>query len=114
MISVRIEESEKRVYVDVSGYINAREAKDFLNKYKQSTRGIKSPQYTLIVTPAVFECEVAEDIRNVCMSFFKTGYKKMYLVDPNSYIMSIMSLGPLEKKMFTKSVKIVKSINDIK
>ncbi len=99
MISMRIEESEKRVYIDVNGYINAKESREFLTKYKQQTRGIKSSQYTLVVTPSVFECETNEDIRSVCMSFFKTGYKKIYLVDPNSYIMSIMSLGPLEKKI---------------
>ncbi len=34
MILSRISEGEKRVYVDVSGYITKKDAKEFLNKYK--------------------------------------------------------------------------------
>ena len=33
MINMRIEGSEKRVYIDVSGYIDTNESKNFLNKY---------------------------------------------------------------------------------
>lgn len=114
MISARVDENEKRVYIDVSGYINSRDAREFINKYKQIIKGIKLSQYNLVVTPSIFECENKEDIRTVCMTFFKTGYKKIYLVDPNDYIMSIMSLGAIEKKLFTKSVKIVKTTNAVK
>ncbi|MGL5346358.1 MAG: hypothetical protein ACRDA3_03325 [Peptostreptococcaceae bacterium] len=114
MLSIQIDDTQKRVYVEVSGYINKKESSDFLNQYKQMTRGIRSSQYNLVVKTSMFDCEEVDDIRNVCMAFMKSGYKKMYLVDPNSYIMSTMSLGPIEKKLFTKSVKIVKSVNDIK
>ena len=114
MISSRISESEKIVYVDVSGYITSKEASDFIKSYKQMTKGMKVSQYRLVVTPSVFECENNEDIRNVCMSFFKSGYKKMYLVDPKNYIMGNLTLGTMEKKLFTKSVKIIGSINDLK
>jgi hypothetical protein len=35
---MRIEGSEKRVYIDVSGYIDTNESKNFLNKYNQLIR----------------------------------------------------------------------------
>lgn len=114
MLSIQIDDTQKRVYVEVSGYINKKEAKDFLNQYKQMTKGLRSSQYNLVVKTSMFECEEMGDIKTVCMAFMKTGYKKMYLVDPNSYIMNTMSLGPIEKKLFTKSVKVVKTVNDIK
>lgn len=114
MLNVRISEVEKIVYIEVKGYISSNEAKRFLNNYKQNTRSIKSNQYRLVVTPSVFECENNEDLRSVCMSFFKSGYKKIYLVDPNNYIMGIMNLGKIEQKMFNKSVKVISSIKEIK
>lgn len=112
MINTRVVEEEKKVYINVSGYITSRDAREFLNNYKQITRGIKSSQYKLVVTPSMFECENSDDIRTVCMALLKTGYKKMYLVDPNDYIMSTMSLGAMEKKLFFKSVNVVKNKAD--
>lgn len=114
MLNIRTSEAEKIVYIEVSGYISSNEAKKFLNNYKQNTRSIKSNQYKLVVTPSIFECENNEDLRTICMSFFKSGYKKMYLVDPNNYIATIMNLGKIEQKMFNKTVKVVSSINNIK
>lgn len=114
MISARVSEGEKIVYVDVSGYITSRDANNFIRDYKQMTKGVKTSQYRLVVTPSIFECEDNEDIRTVCMSFLKSGYKKMYLVDPRNYIMGTLSLGTMEKKLFTKSVKIIGNVNDIK
>lgn len=114
MINGRISEEEKIVYIKVSGYITSNEAKKFLNDYKQMTRGIRISQYRLVITPSIFECENNEDLRTVCMSFFKNGYKKMYLVDPNNYIRGIMNLGKLEQKLFNKSVKVIKSVKEIR
>lgn len=114
MINARVSEGEKTVYIEVSGYITSNEAKKFLNDYKQMTRGIRSSQYRLVITPSIFECENNEDLRTVCMSFFKNGYKKMYLVDPNNYIRGIMNLGKLEQKLFNKSVKVIKSVKEIR
>lgn len=114
MISSKVSESERMVYVDVSGYINRQEASNFIKNYKLMTKGIKTSQYRLVVTPSVFECESNEDIRTVCMLFLKSGYKRMYLVDPRDYIMSSLTLGAMEKKLFVKSVKIISNINDIK
>lgn len=114
MITARIVESEKRIHVDVSGYITSNDAKKFIGEYKQMTRSIKSSQYKLVVIPSVFECESKEDLRTVCMSFYKSSYRSMYLVDPNNYIMSIMSLGPIEKRMFLKVVKIVSRKEDVR
>jgi hypothetical protein len=62
----------------------------------------------------MFECENEADIKNVCMMFYKTGYRKIYLVDPNNYIMSNIKLSGLEKKMFLSVVKIVKSSGEIR
>lgn len=112
MINTSVVEEEKKVYINVSGYITSRDAREFLNNYKQITREIKSSQYKLIVTPSIFECENNDDIRSVCMALFKTGYRKMYLVDPDNYIMNTMSLGAMEKKLFFKSVKVVKTKDD--
>lgn len=114
MIKARVVEEEKKVYVDVNGFITNKDARNFLNEYKQMTRGLKSSQYKLVVTPGVFECENNDDIRHVCMSFFKTGYKKIYLVDPQNYIMNNMKLQSMEKKMFNKAVKVVGSASEIK
>ncbi|MEG1312173.1 MAG: hypothetical protein RR942_18530 [Romboutsia sp.] len=114
MISTKIAEAEKIVYVDVSGYISSKEANEFINSHKQSTINIKNSQYKLVVTPSIFECEKNSDIRNVCMSFLKSGYKKMYLVDPKNNIMDNLSLGYIEKKLFMKSVTIISNMNDIK
>ncbi len=114
MINANISNNDSTVYVDVSGYVSHNEAMNFIQNYKQMTRNLKSNQYKLVVTPSIFECENNEDIRTVCMSFLKSGYKKMYLVDPRNYIMNNLSLGTMEKKIFNKSVKVVNSISDIR
>ncbi len=114
MININVNEEEKRVYVDVSGYIGRRDASNFLNTYKQTMQNKKASSYKLVVTPAFFECENNEDIRTVCMSFLKTGFKKIYLVDEENYVMSNLSLNPIEKKLFLKSVKVVNTRQAIK
>ena len=114
MINMNINEDEKRVYVDVSGFISKKEASNFLNTYNQTMKNKKSSLYKLVVSPSFFECEDEEDIRTVCMSFLKTGFKKIYLVDEENYIMNNLSLKPIEKKLFLKSVKIVNTKRDIK
>ena len=48
------------------------------------------------------------------MSFLKTGYKKIYLVDEENYIMNNLSLKPIEKKLFLKSVKVINTKGAIK
>ncbi len=114
MININMSDEQKIVYVEVSGYITSNDAKNFLNNYKKITRNIKTSQYKLVVTPSVFECEDNEDIRSICMYFFKNGYKKMYLVDPDNYIMKNMNLGKIEQKFFNKSVKVIASVNDVR
>lgn len=114
MISAKIVEDEKKVIVDVSGYISSKDAKVFLNQYKQVTKGIRTSMYRLVVNTSIFECENDNDIKTVCMAFYKSNYRNMYLVDPNNYIMGTMSLGALEKKMFMKAVKVVSNIGDVR
>lgn len=114
MINMSINEEEKKVYVDVSGFISKREANDFLNTYKQTIKNKKSSLYKLVVSPSFFECEDEDDIRTVCMAFLKTGYKKIYLVDEENYIMNNLSLKPIEKKLFLKSIKVVNTKGAIK
>ncbi|MGL4910967.1 MAG: hypothetical protein ACRC3Y_00915 [Romboutsia sp.] len=113
MINMEISDLDKVVYVEVSGYISSNDAKRFLNEHKESTKSIKKSQYKLIVKPSIFEYEKDNDLKDICMTFFKSGYKKMYLVDPDNYIMDNMSLGKLEQKMFNKAVKTVASIESI-
>ena len=114
MIKMNINEEEKRVYINVSGFISTKEAKDFLQSYKETMRSKKGSLYKLVVNPSFFDCQNEEDIRTVCMSFLKTGYRKIYLVDEDNYIMNNLSLKPIEKKLFLKSVKVVNSINSIR
>ena len=114
MINMNINEEEKRVYINVGGFISKKEASNFLNTYKQTMKSKKSSLYKLIVSPSLFECEDENDIRTVCMTFLKTGYKKIYIVDEENYIMNNLSLNPIEKKLFLKSVKIVDTIRAIK
>ncbi len=114
MLSMKIAEAEKTVYVDVSGYITTKEANEFLNSHKQNTRNLRNSQYKLIVTPSVFQCESDEDIKKMCISLYKSGYKKIYLLDPNDYIMKTISLSSFEKKLFTKAVKTVKTTSEIR
>lgn len=111
---MNINEEEKKVYIDVSGFISKREANNFLNTYKQTMENKKSSSYKLVVSPSFFECEDEDDIRTVCMAFLKTGYKKIYLVDEENYIMNNLSLKPIEKKLFLKSVKVVNTKGAIK
>lgn len=114
MIDINISSSDNLVYIDVSGRISHNETLGFLKKYKQLIKTFKPNKYSLVVTPSTFECENNNDIKTVCMSFFKTGYKKIYLIDPRDYIMSNLSLGNIEKKLFLRTIKIVNSINEIK
>lgn len=107
MIISRVSESEKRVYVDVSGYITKQDAREFLANYKNTIRGIRLNQYNLVVTPGVFQCEDDNDLKSTCMMFFKSGYKKIYIVDESNTLMQTLTLKPIEKKMFLKAVKIV-------
>lgn len=114
MLSMNINEEEKRVYINVSGYITKRDANNFLNTYKQTMKNKKASLYKLIVDPEYFECEDDEDIKKVCMTFYKSGFKKMYLVDKENYIMNNLTLKPLEKKLFLKAVKVVSTMDLVK
>lgn len=114
MIKLNINEEEKRVYINVDGYIAKNDTKKFLSTYNQSMKSRKSSLYKLVILPSFFECEDNEDIRTVCMSFLKTGFRKIYLVDEDEYIMRNLSLNSIEKKIFFKSVKVVNTMEAIK
>ena len=47
MINMNINEDEKRVYIDVSGFISKKEASNFLNTYKQTMKNKKISLYKL-------------------------------------------------------------------
>ena len=51
MINMNINEDEKRVYIDVSGFISKKEASNFLNTYKQTMKNKKASLYKLVVSP---------------------------------------------------------------
>ncbi|MGL5752719.1 MAG: hypothetical protein ACRCXT_19430 [Paraclostridium sp.] len=114
MISVQVVENQSKVYIKVEGYVSSNDVKVFTSDYKSKIKGIKTNRYHLVIEPNSFDCENDKDIKNACMMFYKTGYKKIYLIDPQNYIMSNIKLGPLEKKMFLSAVKILKSQNEIR
>lgn len=114
MIYAQVLPEQSKVYIQVNGYLSSNDVKSFVSDYKSKIKGIKTNKYNLIIEPSMFECENESDIKNVCMMFYKTGYKKIYLVDPQNYIMSNIKLSGLEKKMFLSVVKIVKSSNEIR
>lgn len=114
MIKANIDETRQIVHIEVSGYISSREAKDFFNNYKQMTRELRGSKYSLVVEPYIFECEEDDDIKKICMSFFKSGYKRIYLIDSNNYIMDKVSLSKIEERMFNKHVKTIGSISEVR
>jgi hypothetical protein len=113
MTDIQILNSDNSVYIKVDGYLSNKDIKLFTNDYKQKIKGIKTSRYNLIIEAGMFECEKISEIKNICMMFYKTGYKKIYLIDPNNYIMSNIRLSSLEKKIFLSAVKIVNSKADI-
>lgn len=114
MIYTQVLGENSKVYIKVNGYLNINEIKTFVNDYKDKIKGIKTSKYNLIIDVDPFDADNFSYIKNVCMMFYKTGYKKIYLIDPNNYIMSNIKLNPIEKKMFLKVVKIVNSDLDVK
>ena len=113
LIKFYIEESEKRIYVSVSDYIYTRDLKEFINNYKRTMKTIRPAQYRLIIEPRYFECENENDIKQVFVTFIKTGFKKIYLVDPYGEFNKNIKLGSMERKIFFNSVKIIRNVNEI-
>lgn len=114
MIYTQILDEENKVYIKVDGYLQGNDIKTFVNDYKDKIKGIKTSRYNLVIDVNPFDADNFSDIKNVCMMFYKTGYKKIYLIDPKNYIMSNIKLNSIEKKMFLKAVKIVSSSLNIK
>lgn len=114
MIYSQVLPEKNKVYIQVDGYISSNDIKKFVSNYKSQLKGIKTNKYNLVIEPNMFDCENESDIKNVCMMFYKTGYRKIYLIDPQNYIMSHIKLSSLEKKMFLSTVKIVKSSSEIR
>jgi len=113
LIKFYIEESEKRIYVSVSDHIYTKDVKEFINNYKRNMRTIRPSKYKLIVEPKIFECENDNDIKQAFVMFIKTGFRKIYLVDPNGEFNKNIKLGTIERKIFFNSVRIVRSLNEI-
>ena len=113
MIYSQVMQDQSKVYIKVDGYVSNSDIKGFIRDFKNQIKGIKTNKFNLVIEPNTFECENESDIKNVCIMFYKTGYRKIYLVDPNNYIMSNIKLSGLEKKMFLSVVKIVKSPGEI-
>ena len=113
MLYAKVFGNDNKVYVKVSGYLESGQINNFVNDYKKQIKGIKTSRYNLVVDIDPFDIDNFSDIKNVCMMFYKNGYKKIYLVDPTNYIMSNVKLKPIERKMFLKVVKIVNSESEV-
>lgn len=114
MIYIESINNENSVYIKVNGYLSSNDIKNFINEYKQKIRGIKTTKCNLIIEVDPFQYDKVSEVKNMCIMFYKTGYKKIYLIDPNNYIMSNIKLNSLEKKMFLNAIKIIDSKFDIK
>lgn len=114
MIYSQVMTEENKVYIKVDGYVSNNDIKKFIQEYKSQVKGIRTNKFNLVIEPELFDCENESDIKNICMMFYKTGYRKIYLIDPNNYIMSNIKLSGLEKRMFLKVVKIVKSYGEVR
>lgn len=53
-------------------------------------------------------------MKKVCISLYKSGYKKIYIIDKTGQMIDNINLSSFERKMFLKFVNIVKSKDDIK
>lgn len=113
MVKFYIEESTKRIYVSVSDYIYTKDVKEFIMSYKRTMKNIRPAQYKLVVEPRTFECENENDIKQTFVTFIKTGFKKIYLVDPHGEFKKNIKLGSFERKIFFNSVTIIRSIDEI-
>ncbi len=104
---------DTNICIYISGYISSVDIKSFTSEYKQKIKGIKTTKYNLLIEVEEFTCDRISQIKNICLMFYKNGYKNIYLIDPKNYIMSNIKLSILEKKLFLKAVKIVKSKDEI-
>lgn len=114
MLEIKVQDNEKTVYIDFGGYISTKETNNFLAEHKRSTSKISKSKYKLIITPSAFECENAEDVKKICMEVYKSGYKKIYMLDPNNHVVNTVPLSTFERKVLMKVVKFVRSSKDIK
>lgn len=114
MIDFNILQDKKEVLVNLFGNISKDEAINFLQKHKDSTKNIKNSNYKLIVNVNEFEYENNDVMKKVCISLYKSGYKKIYIIDKTGQMIDNINLSSFERKMFLKFVNIVKSKDDIK
>lgn len=114
MVSLEVLENKKEVLININGKISQDEVKTFLENYKSQTKNIKSKEYVLIVNVFDFEYEKSDLMKKVCMNFYKTGYKKIYIIDETLNLINNIKLSSFEKKIFLKFVDIVKSKDEIK
>lgn len=114
MINLDVYEEKSIVYIEVSGYITSKDAFDFLSKHRDILKSIRSRRYNLVIKPSIFECEDESDIQRICTSLFKHGYKKMYLIDSNKYIVKKLRLSKFEEKIFNKYVRTIDGFENIK
>ncbi|MFI3209868.1 MAG: hypothetical protein R3Y64_02250 [Peptostreptococcaceae bacterium] len=112
MLEFQVMESE--VNIKLGGNLTKENTKDFLERHKNETKSIKKSKYNLVIETDSFSVESNDLMKNVCMSFYKAGYRKIYIIDKNDFIMNNMKLSNFERKMFLKVVKLVKSRDDIK
>lgn len=114
MIGFNILNDKKEVLVNLSGNISKDDALSFLENHKNMTKNIKNSNYKLIVNVSEFKYENNDIMKKVCISLYKSGYRKIYIIDKTGQIIDNINLSSIERKMFLKFVNIVKSKDDIK
>lgn len=114
MLDINLLENQNEVQINISDYVSKEEMNKFLINHKKLVKDIDTSKYRLVIIPSDFKCESEKELKKICISFYKVGYKKLYLLDPNNFIFSNVNLNSFEKNIFKKVVNIVNERKEIK
>lgn len=113
MLSIDIDEDVKKIYVGISGNITVSEAEDFFSGYRNFIKTIRPDAYRLILEVSEFQIEDQKYMRNAMMMFLQSGFRKIYIVDSEQFVVRNLRLSRMEKRVFYNNVTVVTSISQV-
>lgn len=113
MLSIDIDEELKRVYIGVSDNISKSEMNEFIDEYKKFVRTIQPRDYRLILEVSEFHIESEQQLRDAVMMFFRTGFRRIYIVDAENYVVKNLRLSRFERRVFFNNITIVQNPDKI-